>query len=73
MAPLARLQAALPQLAVGRAVGTVARHVGYQTPSAFVATFDKETGLTRRPTSGHKPETRSGRFRTQLAARVAGD
>jgi AraC-like DNA-binding protein len=43
---LARLQAALPQLAAGRAVGTVARHVGYQTPSAFVAAFRKETGLT---------------------------
>jgi len=43
---LARLQAALPQLAAGRAVGTVARHVGYETPSAFVAAFRKETGVT---------------------------
>ena len=43
---LVRLQAALPQLAAGRAVGTVARYVGYQTPSAFVAAFRKETGLT---------------------------
>jgi AraC-like DNA-binding protein len=43
---LARLQAALPQLATGLAVGTVARHVGYQTPSAFVAAFRKETGIT---------------------------
>jgi len=43
---LARLQAALPQLAAGTAVGTVARHVGYQTPSAFVAAFRKETGIT---------------------------
>jgi AraC-like DNA-binding protein/quercetin dioxygenase-like cupin family protein len=43
---LARLQAALPQLATGQAVGTVARHVGYQTPSAFVAAFRQETGLT---------------------------
>jgi AraC-like DNA-binding protein/quercetin dioxygenase-like cupin family protein len=43
---LIRLHAALPQLAAGRAVGTVARHVGYQTPSAFVAAFRKETGLT---------------------------
>jgi AraC-like DNA-binding protein/quercetin dioxygenase-like cupin family protein len=41
-----RLQAALPRLAEGQAVGTVARHVGYQTPSAFVAAFRKETGLT---------------------------
>lgn len=43
---LARLRAALPQLAAGQAVGTVARHVGYQTPSAFVAAFRKETGQT---------------------------
>jgi len=43
---LARLQAALPELATGLAVGTVARHVGYQTPSAFVAAFRQETGLT---------------------------
>src|SRR5215468_3255073 len=43
---LVRLQAALPQLAAGHAVGTVARHVGYQTPSAFVAAFRQETGLT---------------------------
>src|SRR5579859_3480381 len=43
---LARLHAALPRLAAGQAVSTVARHVGYQTPSAFVAAFRKETGLT---------------------------
>ena len=43
---LARLHAALPQLATGQAVGTVARHVGYETPSAFVAAFRRETGLT---------------------------
>jgi AraC-like DNA-binding protein/quercetin dioxygenase-like cupin family protein len=43
---LARLQASLTELAAGRAVGAVARHVGYQTPSAFVAAFRKETGLT---------------------------
>jgi AraC-like DNA-binding protein len=43
---LARLQAALPQLAAGQAVGMVARHVGYETPSAFVAAFRRETGLT---------------------------
>jgi len=43
---LARLQAALPQLAAGTAVGAVARHVGYETPSAFVAAFRKETGIT---------------------------
>jgi AraC-like DNA-binding protein len=43
---LARLQAALPRLAAGQAVGMVARHVGYETPSAFVAAFRRETGLT---------------------------
>jgi len=43
---LIRLQAALPKLAAGLAVGAVARHVGYHTPSAFVAAFRKETGLT---------------------------
>jgi AraC-like DNA-binding protein len=43
---LARLQAALPLLATGTAVGTVARRVGYETPSAFVAAFRRETGIT---------------------------
>lgn len=43
---LVRLQAALPQLAAGQPVATVARHVGYQTASAFVAAFRQETGLT---------------------------
>lgn len=43
---MARLQAALPLLAAGHAVSTVAGRVGYQTPSAFVAAFRKETGLT---------------------------
>jgi AraC-like DNA-binding protein len=43
---LARLQAALPLLANGQSVGAVARHVGYQTASAFVAAFRTETGLT---------------------------
>lgn len=43
---LARLRAALPQLANGQPVGAVARRVGYQTASAFVAAFRTETGLT---------------------------
>lgn len=43
---LARLHAALPQLAAGQAVSTVARHVGYQTASAFVAAFRSQTGHT---------------------------
>ena len=43
---LARLNAALPLLAVGEPVGNVARRVGYETPSAFVAAFRRETGIT---------------------------
>ena len=57
---LARLQAALPQLAAGQAVGTVARHVGYQTASAFVAAFRSETGLTPPPTSKPSPPANRG-------------
>jgi len=41
-----RLQAALPRLAHGEPVGRVASRVGYDTPSAFVAAFRRETGLT---------------------------
>lgn len=43
---LLRLQAALPLLANGEPVSRVAHHVGYQTPSAFVAAFRAQTGLT---------------------------
>ena len=43
---LLRLQAALPALAAAEPVGNVARHVGYETPSAFVAAFHRETGMT---------------------------
>ena len=43
---LLRLQAALPALAAGKPVGTVARHVGYESASAFVAAFRRETGVT---------------------------
>jgi len=42
----ARLQAALPLLAAGGPVGAVAGEVGYETPSAFVAAFRRETGVT---------------------------
>jgi AraC-like DNA-binding protein len=42
----ARLRAALPYLAEGQAVGRVAPRVGFATPSAFVAAFHRETGLT---------------------------
>jgi AraC-like DNA-binding protein/quercetin dioxygenase-like cupin family protein len=43
---LLRLQAALPLLAAGDAVGRVAPRVGYETPSAFIAAFRRETGVT---------------------------
>ena len=43
---LLRLQAALPMLAGGEPVGRVAGRVGYDTPSAFVAAFRRETGQT---------------------------
>ena len=41
-----RLQAALPHLAAGESIAAVAHRVGYGTPSAFVAAFRRETGLT---------------------------
>jgi AraC-like DNA-binding protein/quercetin dioxygenase-like cupin family protein len=41
-----RLRAALPPLAAGEPVSNVARQVGYETPSAFVAAFRRETGVT---------------------------
>ena len=43
---LLRLQAALPLLAAGEPVGRVAPRVGYETASAFVAAFRRETGTT---------------------------
>lgn len=43
---LARLHAALPALAAGDPVGNVARRVGYESASAFVAAFGRETGMT---------------------------
>jgi AraC-like DNA-binding protein/quercetin dioxygenase-like cupin family protein len=43
---LLRLQAALPALAAGEPVGSVARRVGYESASAFVAAFRRETGVT---------------------------
>lgn len=43
---LVRLQAALTELATGRPVAAVALQVGYETTSAFVAAFRRETGLT---------------------------
>lgn len=43
---LLRLQAAISALAAGEPVGNVARQVGYESVSAFVAAFRRETGLT---------------------------
>jgi len=43
---LLRMQAALPALAAGQSVTSVSRRVGYETVSAFVAAFHRETGLT---------------------------
>jgi AraC-like DNA-binding protein len=43
---LLRLQAALPMLAAGEPVSRIAVRVGYDTPSAFVAAFRRETGQT---------------------------
>jgi AraC-like DNA-binding protein len=43
---LARLKAALPLLASGRAISHVAPEVGYESTSAFVAAFHREVGLT---------------------------
>ena len=43
---LMRLQAALSMLAAGEPVSRVAGRVGYDTPSAFVAAFRRETGQT---------------------------
>jgi AraC-like DNA-binding protein/quercetin dioxygenase-like cupin family protein len=42
----ARIRAALPLLAGGEPIGSVAHAVGYATPSAFVAAFRRETGTT---------------------------
>jgi AraC-like DNA-binding protein/quercetin dioxygenase-like cupin family protein len=41
-----RLQAALPALAAGDPVGNVARRLGYESASSFVAAFRRETGRT---------------------------
>jgi AraC-like DNA-binding protein len=43
---LLRLQAALPALAAAEPVTNIGRRVGYDTTSAFVAAFRRETGLT---------------------------
>lgn len=59
---LLRMRVALEQLAAGHPVGVVARHVGYATPSAFVAAFRRETGTTPsavlRPAGAAPPDLR---------------
>lgn len=52
---LLRLRAALPPLAAGVPVSAVARRVGYETPSAFVAAFRRETGVTPKAYFGTVP------------------
>jgi AraC-like DNA-binding protein len=53
-----RLRAALPHLAAGESVAKVSRLVGYGAPSAFVAAFRRETGVT----PGDYFRSASGRF-----------
>ncbi|HEV3328385.1 MAG TPA: helix-turn-helix domain-containing protein, partial [Acidimicrobiales bacterium] len=43
---LLRLRIAMEALAAGRPVASVASQVGYESSSAFVAAFRKETGIT---------------------------
>jgi len=43
---LLRIQAGIVELAAGEPVSNVARHVGYESASAFVAAFRRETGQT---------------------------
>ena len=57
-----RLRAALPRLAAGDPVSLVAGDVGYGTPSAFVAAFRRETGVT--PGMYFRTAQRAGTSRT---------
>lgn len=41
-----RVQAAMAELTAGSAVATVARAVGFESPSAFTTAFRRETGVT---------------------------
>jgi len=51
---LLRLQSALPLLANGEVVSRIAARVGYETPSAFIAAFRRETGVTPAAYFGRK-------------------
>ncbi len=55
-----RLQAALSELAAGQPVANVARHVGYESDSAFVQAFRRETGITPAMFFHRQPGTGSG-------------
>lgn len=43
---LLRIQVAISELAAGQPVASVARRAGFESPSAFVAAFRRETGMT---------------------------
>ena len=43
---LVRLHCAMGALGVGQPVSEVARQVGYESASAFIAAFKRETGIT---------------------------
>lgn len=54
---LVRLRTAMRALAEGQPVGNVARQVGYESVSAFVAAFRRETGVTPRAYFRNEPTT----------------
>jgi AraC-like DNA-binding protein len=56
---LLRLRASIAALAAGEPVGNVARHVGYESASAFVAAFRRETGMTPASYFRSDPESRA--------------
>ncbi len=70
-----RLRAALTHLSEGEPVVTVARRVGYATPSAFVAAFVRETGLTPGAyfRSGPDPSSRADLTRREQPTPAAAD
>ena len=54
---LLRLRAAMVALAAGESISSVARGVGYESTSAFVAAFRRETGVT--PATYYRHQVRS--------------
>ena len=53
---LLRVQAGISALAAGEPVGNVSRRVGYESPSAFVAAFRREIGMTPARYFGEPPD-----------------